>query len=293
MKRIVFSAALAALASFVASNAEAKTWHKMNGTCATSISAADGLSPWAIGCTNGDSAGDLPILFTTPIQYNVAAGTSSWNQVLGAARWVSAATQTNQAAPNVYVWVVQNSGAVFKGLLTSGTNVTWTEEMGPGSATTVSVNPSYVINSAYFTTYTPGNGGYGFRGFTEGHEVTVYPGAGASFAVTENEDMLWATGETNGAYFMKRFGEWVQEGNFTRASFGTIAPVTPAAGCVGGCDGGAAYTVGTDGDIHYWNGKVWSSTGFPTRQASQVSGAYGTSNVAWALDTSGVIWTYQ
>jgi hypothetical protein len=291
MKRIVLGAITLALASTVSAAAQATpTWHKLNSTCARVISASDGQTPWAIGCTNG-SGGNYPILYTKPADYDISTGSNSWTLVNGGGSWLSAAYLSGVSEP--YIWLVTSSGELFEGHQSTSTSVSWGSAVLPESSVyTVSVDPSEVTSYAYVAEYTNGTNGHAFSYYDVGLgslESFGPGGAGQSFSVAPDVSDWWSVGNTNGPEYA--YSSW--------NSITGCAAAIP--GAIAGAPSGTAYAIGCDGDIHYWNGSSWSSTGFSTASgydAVQVSVGSGTGNPVWAIDNSnssvdGVIWTYQ
>jgi hypothetical protein len=268
------------------SSVDARSWHRLNGSCAASISGSDGRVPWAIGCTNGDGTGNLPILWLN--SYDLASGTNSWSQVNTFATSVSAAYQPNQPAPDLYVWVVRQDGSLSMGLSEDANTVSFSQVMPAGSARSVTCDPFQPSHVAYVTTATSqGSNGYGFAKLDTNASPVVSPWPGAGAYITVGTDGTpWSLGATNGVF------EW----NAGSSSWLGIIPETATKPTLWTLSGGwaaSAYAIVPSGNILYWTGSIWTDAHFPFAGNPAVQVSVGTNGTVWAVASDGAVWTYQ
>jgi hypothetical protein len=290
----VLAGAIAALSFTVSAEAQVtdstqvqvrlRSWHRLNNTCATSISASDGVTPWVVGCTGGDANG-YPVLYAS--NYDTNAGSSSWTQVNATAALVAVGSA---------VWIARRNGTILDGAWTSAGHVDWhaTNDTGLHPVQlSASTDDRYDTGAAALLGGSSTTDGYPFWRLDGCPTCTVaisafyWGGAGISFSQSPDSSGYWAVGRNHGVFY--------STGGILVGKPNAWSPLPGCATWISGGPNSTAYAVGCDGDVHYWNGSGWTSTGFLNKDMREVSVGYasGRPNAVWGIDLGGTVWVYE
>jgi hypothetical protein len=266
--------------------AAAKSFHKLSSTCARSIAAAEGTSPWVISCAlqgDGNYWADY---------YDSSLG--EWLTTNGSGVEVGALYETTTTN---YPLIVQSSGAIYYGQpggsdidSSSGPTVSWSSLGGCG--TSISGAGTGVEYPHPYVTGCPTGGAGNAPTYFDASGVspndwTTFGGDGTRISVSQDDTEFWLVNSNGSIYnFTGLIGEG---GSWGSPQPGTAIDVSAGSGTESSANV-PPWMVDSDNNLNQWNGSGWSSvSGGPP--ASRVSVGYN--GTVWIIDIDRVVWYYN